>query len=319
MKSVRSIIKSIRNNFTRRKKTPSPPPSPPIIEKSIPEPLPIVEKSIKSIEDQVNEFNESNPHTLLSIESKKNNLIKIVPTHHSDICAEFTIESKTQIYLDELSKCTGFTGTKVLHIVEQFAKNNGYKKITLSDASEIQSDVEYRSESLGYGRCVIPLIFINILATGETWYNSRGYISSKQFEMGFEMGGKKNGTEIEKEHNQRIIQQPCKQYISDLCESVGYDENKTNEFINGMKYFMKSGQDPETITIQELFSQIKTKMKEDTKLDCNNKKHNWVVNIIHFLFNVACKFIETKSDIKRINTDYKNTFILFRTNVVKPI
>ena len=316
MKSVRSFFKSIRNIFTRRKR----PSSPYIIEKSIPEPLPIVEKSIKSIEDQVNEFNESNPDTVLSIDSKKNNLIKIVPKHHSETCAEFTIKSKTHIYLDDLYKCTGFTGTKILYTVELFAKMNGYKKIELQDASEIKGNMGIRPESLGYGHCSIPLYFLNILATGQTWYNSLGYRSSKKFEMGFEMGGKKiNGTDIEKEHNQRIIQEPCKQYISDLCESIGYDETKTNELIDGMKYFMKSGQDPETITIQELFSQIKTKMKEDTKLDCNNKRHNWVVNILHFLFNVACKFIATKSDIKRIDTEYKNTFILFRTNVVKTL
>lgn len=285
METLRRAYRSIKD-FTRKRRTSV------VNEEKQKTPTPKPEKTPRTIiQEQVNAHNESNtdfsftfaPPNKINIHSKKEG----TPRNKSSECAEITIKSATTIYLDNLYKCAGFSGTEILKLMEKFGADNGYKTIELSDASEIEGNMKIRSEKVGHGRCIIPLSFFSILATGETWYNKHGYASKY--------------TEDEKAHNATIIKKTFKQFIGDICnraESV--DEKTKKKLIDGMNHFIKDKKERDTITVQELFTKIKSDMKVDGVLDCSdkNKKHNWVVDILQFIINYGASvhYLRDKKD-----------------------
>lgn len=287
METLRRAYHSIKN-FTRRKR------SSVVNEEKKKTPTPTPEKTLETvIHEQVNAHNESNKD--FSFKFVTPNIIKIqsnkegTPRNKSTECAEIIIKSATTIYLYNLYKCAGFSGTEILKLIEKFGRENGYKTIELSDKSEIKANMEFRSEKVGRGRCIIPLSVFSILATGETWYNKHGYVS--------------NHTEDEKEHNAMIINKPFKQFIGDICnraESV--DKNTKRKLIDGMNHFIKDTKERKTITVKELFTKIKSDMKGGGVLDCSdkNKKHNWVVDILQFIINYGA-MVQSVTDKKDDN------------------
>jgi hypothetical protein len=299
-------------NKTHKKtdKTPSPkkespvkPPSPK--NESIKPPSPKKDSPVKPpspkniIQEQIDTYNTANPDYLFTLgPNKKINITsqKQSEKSESSLCAEIIIKSESHIYLKELNKCTGFSGTEVLHVVEDFAKTNGYTKIELEDAAEIVGTPGIRSQG---GRCMIMLAFFNILATGETWYNKHGYISKF--------------TEQEKTHNAKIIQKPFIQYIKDIQTRAELEDSYVKPILDGMKYYVKTKKAQNAITIKELFTKIKEDMKSE-KLDCNdnNKKHNWVVDVSRF----SLDFGASVYNIKRATAD---NIVYVRTNQIKTL
>jgi hypothetical protein len=87
-------------------------------------------------------------------------------------CIDFTIKEDL-IYVDWLNHCESGTGTTLLHKVEQFAREIGIFKITLEDASQINTPCHNG----------VSLEMISILTAGKSWYNKLGYICENQDEI----------------------------------------------------------------------------------------------------------------------------------------
>lgn len=288
---------SPKKEIESKKESPVKPPSPKKeteSKKESPVPSP---KNI--LQEQIDTYNAAHPDYLFVL--GPNNKITITSQKQGDssespLCAEIIVKSETRIYLKELNKCSGFSGTEILHMVEDFGKTNGYKTIELQDAAEIVGTSEYRSQG---GRCTITLSFFNILATGETWYNKHGYVSKF--------------TEQEKEHNAKIIEKPFIEYIKDIQTRAELTDSDTQPILDGMKYYVKTKKAQKIITIKELFTKIKEDMKSE-KLDCShsNKKHNWVVDVSRF----AVDFGAAVSRMKDVKPD---NIVYFRTNQIKTL
>ena len=122
------------------------------------------------IENQYNEFNIS------TIDNNPCLRIYIRPDH---------------ILISNLDKCNS-SGTELLNLIEKVSEQiDTIKYITLIDVSTIQTECTYT---------IINLEYLKILTTGQSWYNSKGYIS--------------NNFEIEYAHNTTIIQLPFISAIS---------------------------------------------------------------------------------------------------------
>jgi len=291
-------------NKTQKKKDKTPSPKnesikPPSLKKE----SPVKPPSPKNIiQKQIDTYNAANPDYLFTLGSKNKITIKSQKQgdpSESSLCADIIIKSESHIYLNNLYKCTGFSGTEVLRAIEHFAKTNGYKTIELEDAAEIVGKPSMRSAASGYGRCSIMLSFFNILATGETWYNKHGYVSKF--------------TEQEKEHNAKIIQKPFVQYIKDLQIRFEVEDSHIKPILDGMKHYVKTKKAQNKITIKELFTMIKEDLKSG-KLDCSdsNKKHNWVVNASRFAPDFG-------ASVRKINDKTIDNIVYVRTNQIKTL
>ena len=179
--------------------------------------------------------------------------------HDVEQCAYITIKNEEEIYLDQLNKCGEHSGTQVLQMIEEFAKQYGYKTITLQDASNIMSTNKRDV------KCRIPLALLMILATGQTWYNSKEY-KSPYFD-------------IEIDHNSRIIEKPAIKFLEDIMVrlNIPADEQEQNALQLVALNIMPIN---ETVTVRELFSAIKEKMGR-TQLNCDEHPlHKWLSNIL---------------------------------------
>jgi hypothetical protein len=293
MNTLRNIFKTI-SNVTRRRR-----PQPPEPVKKV---VPVAQKEetpTSKLQEQVDNYAEKHPEFIFNLVTSTKVFVKSKLAGENDNCAEFTVKSNEVIYLNQLNKCSGFSGTDILKLVEDFAKQNNFKAILLQDASELEGNMRIRSKKLGYGRCALPLSVFNVLATGQSWYNSHGYVST----VGYKKDGKTiNITEVEKEHNARIIEKPFVKFIEDINERVQLDEKRKKYLVDGAKYFIKKKADREKITVKQLFSKIKEELKLDGMLDCNdkNKKHNWIIDVCMFCLSGGAS-VELKRDIKEDN------------------
>jgi hypothetical protein len=116
-------------------------------------------------------------------------------------CATFR-EEGGGLHLEGLDKCK-LRGGETLDRLAALAKNLGKKHITLDDASKF-----YECEI----RIDIPTLFI--LATGESWYNKKGY--------------KNTANSRDKKYNDHIIKSPFMPFISKCLSnlrSINLEEN----------------------------------------------------------------------------------------------
>lgn len=297
MNTLRNIFKSISNVTRRKRKQP---------EKTVTEPvkkvMPVVTKEetpTSKLQEQLDKYAKKHPEFIFTLETSTKVFVKSKLAGENDNCAEFTVKTNEVIYLNQLNKCSGFSGTDILKLVEGFAKENNFKAIHLQDASELEGNMRIRSKKLGYGKCALPLSFFNVLATGQTWYNSHGYVST----VGYKKDGKIiNITEAEKEHNARIIEKPFIEFIEDISKRIELDEKRKKYLIDGAKYFIKKKADREKITVKQLFSKIKEELKLDGILDCDdkNKKHNWIIDVCMFCLSSGAS-VQLKREIKDDN------------------
>jgi hypothetical protein len=98
-------------------------------------------------------------------------------------------DGKESIAIDGLDRCSLNTGTELLYKIEDFAKKANFQRIHLEDASRIELCDGIR----------IKLYYLNILCTGQSWYNKHGYKSEYHRD--------------ELAHNRELIESPMVKYI----------------------------------------------------------------------------------------------------------
>ena len=153
-------------------------------------------KSTETIEEQCKSFNQIQNKFVFKPYNGSINLIKIHNKKDDSHCGDITFPSKTEIYIDYLSKCGIESGTEIIMTIERFGKMFHYKKIGLEDDSTI-GRVEKMPNG---GHCILLLSILSILCTGETWYNKLGY-KSKYYKK-------------ETFHNKQIIELQASQFFT---------------------------------------------------------------------------------------------------------
>jgi hypothetical protein len=147
-----------------------------------------------------------------------NELLNYNPDNDECLVLSFKNESnKVNIYVDLLNKCAPIInyGKKILDILKEFAKNYGYHSIIIgSDVSYLEFNVENKEMIL------IDLRYLNILKSGESWYNKLGFYN------------KSNLDEIE--YNKLIINQPILE-LDDPIKITHLIEKNRNYYTNRRK------------------------------------------------------------------------------------
>ena len=93
-----------------------------------------------------------------------------IKTTENRTCAQLQIYSD-HIHINSLEKCGATTGSHMLEMIERMAERMGnINYITIGDGSNL---------FLCPGIRGIPLATLKILTTGQSWYNSKGYISNR--------------------------------------------------------------------------------------------------------------------------------------------
>lgn len=170
-------------------------------------------------------------------------------------CITFTLQpNNNNININSLDKCSVDSGNKLLEKLEFFANDitTKFKTISLDDGSNIIFCNEIYS---------ISLTFLDILSSGNSWYNKQGYIS--------------NNYNKEQVNNNKFINQKIINFI---------DYNKfSNTIKDTILFIIDNIANIDNITIKELFILIKKYLKSITNF-CNNieKKHiNNIINLIN--------------------------------------
>lgn len=144
------------------------------------------------------------------------------------------------IYIDGLDKCLLNTGTELLTKIEEFARLANIKHIHLEDVSVI-------TPCVGVG---IRLYYLNILCTGQSWYNKHGYKSENH--------------DAEIAHNINIINSPMINYIEN-------DE----DYLTLSSILNPDAEEPDVNgTVQEVFQHLKHYLSI-----ANCSDHNTIKNI----------------------------------------
>jgi hypothetical protein len=140
-----------------------------------------------------------------------------------------------EIFINHLDKCESGSGTDLLSKVEYLSRQIGIRKLGLIDGSTIRTNCGTS----------FPLKTLYTLTTGQSWYNSKGYIDPY------------NQNKIKK-HNKSIIKTKMAEFIMTLEEDEFLEESldnirqKTNLSIR--------------LTVKDFFTSAKKILQEST--DC---------------------------------------------------
>ncbi len=127
------------------------------------------------------------------------------------------------IYIDGLDKCELNTGTELLTKIEEFARLANIKHIYLEDESIVRP-----CDGID-----IKLYYLNILCTGQSWYNKHGYKSKYHRD--------------ELEHNRKFIYSSMNNYIND-----------EEDYLTLSNILNPDAEEPDVKgTVQDVFKQLK--------------------------------------------------------------
>ena len=139
--------------------------------------------------------------------------------------------TKHNLYIDHLEKCGPFSTSDILDDIVLFAKANKKHEIMLKDDSELKLEVNEKVFK-------VSLAFLNILSTGISLYNSRGFVSEKFSE--------------EKIKNKKFIELKFIEAVSTTSFSKKGDKYyKTLE-----KILNKKEENIQSMTVQEVFTEV---------------------------------------------------------------
>jgi len=225
--------------------------------------------SKKTEEEQVEHFNKIQNTFRFNLIGQK---IRIITNDiNASNCGIINIDSDSHIYIDMLYKCGENTGTQVIKTIERFAKKYGYKTIELEDDSRIYSkNTKLRKKG---GHCMIWMPILQILSSGDTWYNKLGY--------------KSDYYNKEIKHNKAIINKSFIKFMKNIVENTHHPhahEPSLESLINGMYLFVD--EDEKNITVKELFTKVNKKLR-NKELICDGSlpELDWYIDIQDFLVN----------------------------------
>jgi hypothetical protein len=169
-------------------------------------------------------------HTITTETIKTTTYYKILDTRGKN-CITFHYYTDTDgiecIGIVGLDRCSLYTGTELLNKIEKFAKKASIKRLHLEDVSRIELCDGIR----------IKLYYLDILCTGQSWYNKHGYKSEYHRD--------------EIAHNREFINRP-------MTDVIDNDE----DFMMLSNILNPDAEEPDVKgTVQEVFVQLKRYLK----------------------------------------------------------
>ncbi len=170
-------------------------------------------------------------HTITTETIRTTTFYKILDTRGKN-CITFHYYTDTDgiecIGIGGLDRCSLYTGTELLNKIEEFAKKASIKRLHLEDASHIKL----------CDNIIIRLYYLDILCTGQSWYNKHGYKSEYHHK--------------ELAHNREFINRP-------MIDIIKNDEEYLNEeYLMLSNILNPNAKKPDVNgTVQEVFVQLK--------------------------------------------------------------
>ncbi len=165
-------------------------------------------------------------HTITTETIRTTTYYKILDTRGKN-CITFHYYTDTDgiecIGIVGLDRCSLYTGTELLNKIEKFAKKASIKRLHLEDASRIEL----------CDNIIIRLYYLDILCTGQSWYNKHGY--------------KSENYDKEIAYNSKFIKTP-------MVDIIGNDK----DYLMLSNILNPDAEEPDVKgTVQEVFVQLK--------------------------------------------------------------
>ena len=218
----------------------------------------------------------------------------------TNLCVVFTIKGTDYIYIDILSKCIA-SGTKTLENMDRLAKELGISKLQLYDGSSIHEC------EVG-----VNLYKLNILTTGESWYNKMGYKSPEYV--------------AEQEINNQILGRNAMEFVNECLETERERRKMKDPTIRLKKIISNLNSNIETEVDETERKRIRERIievqKQIDEFDVNernerNKKIDDEMDGVQDLFNNGVLFpIDGERDtVQQYFTNMKHGLFSTRTSV----
>lgn len=236
----------------------------------------------------------------------------IITEKNNKNCINFNVfdnENKKGIYVHMLDKCGEFSGKTLLNLLEDYAKDRGdIQLIDLEDASNL-----FVCDN------VVSLYMLQLLSTGQSWYNKLGYKSHN-----YKNEMKNNKMQIEKIfimvlyeliNKTNIIDDPqLNGRLNELFKMTKKTNEKIFDNICTKLYEIILDISPdktpnifETMTVKQLFTILKQYLQKHN-VDCHNNVS--IISFVIMLFKKYCISDHTNED---------GFYILYETMLSKPV
>ena len=191
-------------------------------------------------------------------------------------------EEKNSFFVRSLHKCPHFSGSKIMEKIEQVARTLKFSKIDLQDGAHITVECGKMKP------VTLMLNMLNILADGQSWYNSIGYKSPNH--------------EAELAHNHQIGQMNVLDFLE---KTLSLRKNPYKR----MDYWGST----DSKTVQEYFSDIKRQLKESLPSNKSPRtvcmKYRWLGHVLEevrqFMFTDSKEPYKVLYDNLNLSLDLK--------------
>jgi hypothetical protein len=163
-----------------------------------------------------------------------------------------------EMYIESLKRCGENTGTTLLRNLLNVAKCLKLTEIFLEDAASITGE-----------SCQFSLSLLNILSTGQSWYNKHGFVSPY--------------FDSEKEKNLPFLTMPVKDFIPMALNSYSGLNRASNLFsklLEEMKDLSDERMKDETQTIQDMVYYVKNTYLKGPTINCSNPVVAWFLSFL---------------------------------------
>ena len=203
-------------------------------------------------------------------------------------CLYLMIEP-SKIHIENLNKCGHYSGTDMMFRVIHYAQEVKIPKLELTDKSKL-----FLCDS------AVNLSYLNILTTGQSWYNSKNFISNK--------------TNDEKANNLLVIQKPFNLLVESISNNITNNKIYLGSIVINLKklglieknvFELKSLNTSKkeelklrlkdlinriipvdnTTTIQQVFQSIQKKFRNFSDSNCSEEQIV-LVSIINIIINM---------------------------------
>ena len=126
---------------------------------------------IETIKTNFNKIFDSDSYNIMVSKQSSKFIVLIYSKNSEKFCGNLAYdENKGELFVNLIEKCS-LTGTDFLSKLDEIALLFKLKNISLEDKSNIIIICDGK-------KVKINLALLNILSTGKSWYNSKGYLSA---------------------------------------------------------------------------------------------------------------------------------------------
>ena len=222
--------------------------------------------------------------------------------HNKDPCVTFQIirlKEGYSLFIDVIYKCAPISnyGNFILDCFKRFGeKLDYYSLIISSDASKLEFYINNKGKSKYIN---IDLANLNILSTGETWYNRQGFYASSNIDEK-QINLAKIRQDIEDIDDQEKIINVLENENKNICKQIINTYGKFKELFN---FILKLTNKIGTNSVQEVFKSISGIIKDN----CNSVNRTCTLEY-ETMLKISC-FINIIYNL--LDIEYKVTALIY--------